>query len=369
MINHLFNKEPIDFTKSSLFLDESGKNIARLDLSIEPMITQKIESQLGKMWFSDDFNSTKDGKDYLNSSIELKELYMKNIKFQTLLDSLAARSVSEVFIPITTNPQLESWWYIHSFFENNIHSLSYADILKGLPINVTSIFDDIMVNEDILKRGESIISCFEDTVVHNSKMILHKNGIEVSYNREAHKKSIVMSLFALNILEAVLFKSSFLTSFAFKENGLFSVTADIISKIAQDEYIHYALTNLLISKLRKDPEWKYIFIEYNKEINSLYESAYKADLDWIDYCYTDDTRLLGVNNKVVKEYVKHNLYSVMKNAGQEPIVEKIDNPCKWANKYTRPSNIQSAQKEKTSGAYLLGVVDQNVTNEEWNNFK
>ena len=59
------------------------------------------------------------------------------------------------------------------------------------------------------------------------------------YNIEAHKVSIVKSLIALNILEAVLFKSSFLTSFAFKENGLYSVTADIISKIAQDKILSH----------------------------------------------------------------------------------------------------------------------------------
>ena len=120
----------------------------------------------------------------------------------------------------------------HAFFEENIHSQSYADILKALPVDAKAIFDDIMVNPAILARANSIIACFEDTVEHNAFMIMGA----ADYNREEHKVSIVKSLFALNILEAVLFKSSFLTSFAFKENGLFSVTADIISKIAIDKH-------------------------------------------------------------------------------------------------------------------------------------
>jgi len=360
MSNHLFNPNPIDFAKQPLFLG-TGRNISRLDLSIEPHISKSTANAIGKIWFSGDFSPSKDGKDYVGCEQALKALYMKNLKFQTLLDSLAARSVAEVFIPITTNPQLASWWYQHAFFEENIHSQSYADILKGLPVDAKAIFDDIMVNPAILKRAESIVACFEDTIQHNARMVLQS----ADYDIEAHKISIVKSLFALNILEAVLFKSSFLTSFAFKENGLFSVTADIISKIAQDEYLHYAMTINLLNRLRKDPEWAYIFHENSAAIDQLYRDALEADFDWIDYCYTDEVQLLGVNNKILKQYVTSNLHSVMTQVGQEPIVEKIANPCMWANKYTRPSSIQTAQKEKTSGNYLLGVVDTDVTAEDW----
>lgn len=364
MSNHLFNTNPIDFTNQPLFLGE-GRNISRLDLSIEPHISKMTADAIGKLWFSGDFSPSKDGKDYISCGPTLNTLYMKNIKFQTLLDSLAARSVAEVFIPITTNPQLASWWFQHAFFEENIHSQSYADILKGLPVDAKAIFDDIMVNPSILARANSIVQCFEDTVQHNARMILQTSD----YDLEAHKVSIVKSLIALNILEAVLFKSSFLTSFAFKENGLYSITADIISKIAQDEAGHYAMTINLINRLRKDPSWAYIFVEHSPAIDQLYRDAIEADFDWIDYCYTDDVQLLGVNNKVLKQYVTANLHSVMTSIGQTPIVDKVDNPCKWASKYTRPSNIQTAQKEKTSGNYLLGIVKRDMTKELWENLK
>jgi ribonucleoside-diphosphate reductase beta chain len=197
----------------------------------------------------------------------------------------------------------------------------------------------------------------------NALMLLNDSA----YDRELHKVSIVMSLFALNILEAVLFKSSFLTSFAFKENGLFSVTADIIAKIALDEAGHYAMTTTLINRLRKDPDWAYIFHNYSATINQLYADAIEADFDWIDYCYPEDTRLLGVNNAVLKQYVTYNLHSVMTSVGQPPIVDKVPNPCIWANKYTRPSNVQTAQKEKTSGNYLLGIVDTHIPTDFWEN--
>lgn len=358
MSNHLFNTQPIDFMSQPLFLGE-GRNISRLDLALEPHISKATADAIGKLWFAGDFSPSKDAKDHIACSDGLNRLFMKNLKFQTLLDSLAARSVAEVFLPITTNPQLESWWYQHAFFENNIHSQSYADVLKGLPVDAKSIFDDIMINPEILARADSVVDCFEDTVQHNAKMILSttvKGGL-VGYNVEEHKKSIVMSLFALNILEAVLFKSSFLTSFAFKENGLYSVTADIISKIAQDEAGHYAMTINLINRLRTDPDWAYIFYELSDSIDALYKEALEADYTWIEYLFEEeDVRLLGINEAILKQYVTANLHSVMISVKQPPIVAKLDNPCKWANKYSRPSNIQTAQKEKTSGNYLLGIV-------------
>lgn len=377
MSQHLFNPNPIDFQAEPLFLG-TGRNIARLDLALEPGISKATADAIGKLWFSGDFSPSKDAKDHIACGPELNTLFMKNLKFQTLLDSLAARSVAEVFIPITTNPQLANWWTQHIFFEENIHSQSYADILKGLPVDAKAIFDDIMINPAILARAESIVACFEDTVNWNSLMVVKDSetlpkDIVIhainTYDEEAHKVSIVMSLFALNILEAVLFKSSFLTSFAFKENGLYSVTADIVSKIAQDEAGHYAMTINLLNRLRKDPAWAYIFTENSAQIDQLYRDALEADFDWIDYCYTDDVQLLGVNNKVLKQYVTANLHSVMTSVQQPPIVDKLDNPCKWANKYTRPSSIQTAQKEKTSGNYLLGIVKKDMTKEKWENLK
>ena len=365
-MSHLFNTQPINFISEPLFLG-SGRNIARLDLAIEPHITKLQSEAIGKLWFSGDFSPSKDGKDYINNSKELNALFMKNLKFQTLLDSLAARSVVEVFLPITTNPQLENWWLTHAFFEGPIHSQSYADILKGLPVDAKAIFDDIMINPEILNRAKSIVDCFNNTITHNSRMILFNENPygSIEYSKHDHKVSIVLSLFALNILEAVLFKSSFLTSYAFKENGLYSVSADIISKINQDEAVHYAMSNYLINSLRKDPDWAYIFHEQSDAIDQLYRTAIEADYEWIDYLFEDNARILGINDVVMKQYVTHNLYSVMNSVHQKPIVDKVQNPCTWAGKYTKPSNVQTAQKEKTSGNYLLGIVKKDTDSEFW----
>lgn len=109
-MGHLFCKTPIDFSSEDCLFLGSGRNVARLDLNIEQHIQKQVDDALGLMWFATDFTFGGDAKDYFKMDEKLSRLYLKNLKFQTLLDSVAARSVVEVFIPITTNPQLENWW-------------------------------------------------------------------------------------------------------------------------------------------------------------------------------------------------------------------------------------------------------------------
>lgn len=249
----------------------------------------------------------------------------------------------------------------HGFFEGCVHSKTYAEIIKTLPLNAKEVFDDIMINENIVKRASDITDKFENTVIMNSKMILKTDD----YSLEEHKKSIVMSIFALNILEAILFKSSFITSFAFKENGIMNSTGDAIKKIQLDEIGHYAMTNNIINRLNKDPEWIHIFSETYNDVREMYRKAIEADYQWIDYLFEENPILLGVSSDILKSYVDYNAKIVMSAAGIEPFLKDTFNPCNWAKKYQKSSNIQTAMKEKNSANYLLGKVNSDIPLSFW----
>lgn len=367
--NHLFNFNHIEFSEEPLFLGKGGRNIARLDLNIEQGIQKMTNDALGRMWFATDFSYIEDAKDYQSMQTLLQLLFLKNLKFQTTADSAAARSVAEVFIPITTNPQLESWWYQHAFYENNIHSQTYAEIIKALPVNAKEIFDTIMLDENIIKRFKDILAIFEQTVVLNSRMILSNTGEDVGYNEEEHQKSIIMSLYALNILEAMLFKSSFLTSFAYKENGLMSSTGDAIKKIQLDEIGHYATTTNIINRLKKDPEWIHLFAFLEPQVYELYQKAIDADYAWIDHLFEEGVILLGISNDALKQFVDYNAKIVMTSVGLKPLKEDVFNSCSWANKYSKSSNVQTAMKEKNSANYLLGQLNTTFDSDFWDKLK
>jgi ribonucleoside-diphosphate reductase beta chain len=361
--NHLLNENHIEFSEEPLFLG-SGRNIARLELNIEQNIQKATDNAVGLMWFATDFSYIEDAKDYTLMDKKLQNLFLKNLKFQQMADSMAARSVAECFIPCTTNPQLESWWYQHAFFENNIHSKTYAEIIKALPVDAKKVFDTIMIDDHIVARSRTLMPHFEHLVQMNSKMIL-KNV----YCEKYHRRAIIMGLFALNILEAILFKSSFITTFAFKENGLMSSAGDAVKKINLDEIGHYSMTVNLLNRHRADPEWSYLFKELEADIYKLYSDAIDADYKWIDHLFEDGVILLGISEEALKGYVDYNAKVVMTSIGLKPFKIDVINPCVWSNKYSKSSNVQTAQKEKNNANYLLGKLNTNIPLNFWSELK
>lgn len=356
----IFSKEDIDFTKEPLFLG-SGRNVARLDLNLESWIQKMIDKAQGLLWFKHDFSYTKDAKDFSKFTPELQRLFLQNLKFQTALDSVATRTVLEVFKPITTNPQLESWWTLHGFQEE-IHSESYAELIKSLPINSTKVFDEIMVSPQIMERVTIILDRFNDTIKWNALMLLE----DEKYDLEKHKKSIVMSLMALHILEAGLFQTSFITTFAFAENKVMESSGKSMGKIAKDEINHKALTQYVIKRLKGLSDWKYIFEDNKDEIQTMYKIAYEADFMWIDYIFSENARLLGLNAEILKEYAQFNIYKATSSVGVTPFVKKIvKNPCSWSVKYTNTSNMQVALNEADGVNYLLGIVNKNMSEDTY----
>lgn len=359
-MSHLFSKENINFMDEPLFLGK-GRNISRLDLNLEQGIQKQTDNALGLMWFATDFSYQGDAKDFTAMPENLRMLFLKNLKFQTLLDSVAGRSVAEVFVPITTNPQLESWWFQHAFMENNVHSKTYAEIIKALPVNAKEIFDDIMINPNILKRAEEVVKMFEECVIYNARKLLNYD-----YDLFVHQQKIALALYALNILEAILFKSSFITSFAFKENGIMNSVGDAIKKIQLDEIGHYAMTVNIINRLKVDTEWAAAFESIKEQARELYRTSIEADYEWIDYLFEDNPILLGISSDILKEYVDYNAKKIMISVGMKPFKTNVFNPCTWSNKYIKSSNVQTAMKEKNSANYLLGRLETTTSLEFWN---
>ncbi len=143
-------------------------------------------------------------------------------------------------------------------------------------------------------------------------------------------------------------------------------SAKTMGKISKDEINHKALTQYLISKHRKIPEWKSIMETYKQEIIEMYKLAYEADLMWIDYLFEDGARLLGLNAEILKEFSRYNTYQAMKAVGLTPFLDKIEmNPCSWATKYTNTSKTQTALNETDGSNYLLGVLNKSILEEDY----
>ncbi len=165
-------------------------------------------------------------------------------------------------LPLVSIPELETWIETWSFSET-IHSRSYTHIIRNIVTNPAVVFDDIVVNEHIIKRANDIAGYYDDLIqatndYHRLGEGEHTvNGETVVVSLRELKKKLYVCLMSVNALEAIRFYVSFACSFAFAERELMEGNAKIIKLIARDEALHLTSTQHMLNILRSgddDPE-------------------------------------------------------------------------------------------------------------------
>ncbi|MCO1337276.1 ribonucleotide-diphosphate reductase subunit beta, partial [Microbulbifer sp. OS29] len=59
------------------------------------------------------------------------------------------------FLPVVSLPELETWFETWAFSET-IHSRSYTHIIRNIITEPSLVFDQIVTNQEIVKRAESV---------------------------------------------------------------------------------------------------------------------------------------------------------------------------------------------------------------------
>ncbi|MBR7538813.1 ribonucleotide-diphosphate reductase subunit beta, partial [Mycobacterium tuberculosis] len=90
-------------------------NVARYDQQKFPVFEQLIEKQLSFFWRPEEIDVSKDRLDFSNLSVHEQHIFLSNLKYQTLLDSIQGRSPNAVLLPLVSIPELETWIETWSF--------------------------------------------------------------------------------------------------------------------------------------------------------------------------------------------------------------------------------------------------------------
>ena len=126
----IFNKIKNDPLTEPMFLGNTV-NVSRYDQQKHPIFEKLIEKQLSFFWRPEEVDISKDRADWQSLTSSERHIFISNLKYQTLLDSIAARSVSICFLPLVSIPEMETWIETWAFSET-IHSRSYTHILRNL---------------------------------------------------------------------------------------------------------------------------------------------------------------------------------------------------------------------------------------------
>ncbi|QIN94873.1 ribonucleotide reductase beta subunit [Proteus phage Privateer] len=343
-------------------------NVSRYDQQKYPIFEKLIEKQLSFFWRPEEVDVSQDRIDYMKLPEHEKHIFISNLKYQTLLDSVQGRSPNVALLPIVSIPELETWIETWSFSET-IHSRSYTHIIRNIVNDPSIVFDDIVENEEIKKRATSVSKYYDNLINYNNLVSIYgygnykdKEGVVKTLSFREHKKLIYLCLMSINILEAIRFYVSFACSFAFAERELMEGNAKIIKLIARDEALHLTGTqhtlNILASG-KDDEDMASIASECQEECIKMFLDSANQEKEWAKYLFSKGS-MIGLNYDILSSYVEYITNIRMRAVGLPVLFESKSNPIPWINSWLVSDNVQVAPQEVEVSSYLVGQIDSKV---------
>jgi ribonucleoside-diphosphate reductase beta chain len=376
MAYSIFSKEDNDQLKEPMFFGQSV-NVARYDQQKYPIFEKLIEKQLSFFWRPEEVDISQDRIDFQNLPAHERHIFLSNLKYQTLLDSIQGRSPNVALLPLVSIPELETWIETWAFSET-IHSRSYTHIIRNIVNNPAIIFDDIIKNENIRERAGDIAFYYDDLI--RSTMLLAQfgvgehviNGETITVNLREMKKKLYLCLMSVNILEAIRFYISFACSFAFAERKVMEGNAKIIRLIARDEALHLTGTQHMLNLMRSgqdDPEFAQIAEEVSEQCHQMFKDAAEQEKKWADYLFKDGS-MIGLNRDILVQYVEYITNIRMSAVGLKPVFPNAkNNPIPWINTWLSSDTVQVAPQEVELSSYLIGQINSDVSSDDLNDFE
>ncbi len=370
-----FNQKTFDTLKQPMFFGETV-NVARYDIQKHKIFENLIEKQLSFFWRPEEVDVSKDRSDFQGLSDAEKHIFISNLKYQTLLDSIQGRSPNIAFLPIVSLPELETWIETWSFYET-IHSRSYTHILRNLFTDPSAIFDDIVENEEIKRRAADISKYYDDLIFATQLWQTQGEGTHV-IDGETHvvtmrelKKKMYLCMNSVNALEAIRFYVSFACTFAFAERELMEGNSKIIRLIARDENLHLSSTQHILNlwaKGKDDPEMAEIAKECEVEARAIFLNAVQQEKEWAAFLFANGS-MIGLNEDILCQYVEYIANQRMSAIGLGQPFDIASNPLPWMNNYLSSDNVQVAPQESEISSYLVGQIDSEVSEDEFDAFE
>ncbi|MEX2321913.1 MAG: ribonucleotide-diphosphate reductase subunit beta, partial [Saccharospirillum sp.] len=116
MAYQTFNQREFDTFSQPMFFGETV-NVARYDQQKFPIFEKLIEKQLSFFWRPEEVDLTRDRKDFIALPAHEQHIFLSNLKYQTLLDSIQGRSPNVALLPLVSLPELETWIETWAFSE------------------------------------------------------------------------------------------------------------------------------------------------------------------------------------------------------------------------------------------------------------
>ena len=359
-----FNQNPFQTFEQPMFFGEHV-NVSRYDRQRYPIFEQLIEKQLSFFWRPEEVDLSRDRSDFAALPAHEQHIFLGNLKYQTLLDSVQGRSPNVAFLPLVSLPEVETWIETWAFSET-IHSRSYTHIIRNILPEPGVVFDDIVNNPQIVSRAQSVSEHYDQLIQLTQRYHLQPDAVQ----RYEIKKQLYLTLASVNVLEAIRFYVSFACSFAFAERATMEGNAKIIKLIARDEALHLTGTQHMLNLMasgRDDPEMQQVAEACRSQVVQLFADAAQQEKEWAAYLFKDGS-MIGLNQQILAQYIEYITDQRLKAVNLPPLFNFPSNPLPWMDAWLESDNVQVAPQEAEISSYLVGAIDADINTRELQGF-
>lgn len=330
-----------------------------------PKLDEAYEELRSMRWTEHEFELETSRKDVVSSDPKEIEALILNNSSQWLMDSLAARSILELFSPFITNNEL--FTYLSEVVQSeNTHYRAYSLITRSCFDDPNQILEDSKRNDMVLYRSQVVAKVFRETI---------KMGAEYTaglINKEQHgdmiKRQLLKTVATVYALETVAFMSSFACTFALCRKNKFSGIGKNVLKIAEEELLHSKGGRIMLDvMLTKEGYGKYLEGDISF-IKDIFDEVVKQEFSFADYLYSEGRESAVPKMNVSKHkaytlYVAAPMYKrfglVLDGFGDIPEV----NPIPWIDEWLKPELTQNANQESEGVNYRIAQIVRDGTTE------
>ena len=363
----VFNSEEVDTKKQPMFF---GKplGIQRYDSYKYPVFEKLTTQQLGYFWRPEEVSLQKDRSDYQTLRPEQKHIFTSNLKYQIMLDSVQGSWSWYGVCSILLTTRTGSVYGRSGVYGDDPQSFLHH-IIKNVYSDPSDVFDHILNDDRIVERAKSVTEAYDDFInaahqYDNSND--WKHALEsVPYALEGRyelKRKLFRAVANVNILEGIRFYVSFRLQLCVWRTQAYGGSAKIISLIARDENQHLAITQNILKKWADgdDPEMAKIAKEEEPWIIRTFENAVNQEKLWAEHLFKDGS-MIGLNDKLLQQYVEWIANRRMKAIGLKPIydIAAKNNPLPWTEHWISSKGLQVAPQETEVESYIVrqgGVI-------------
>jgi ribonucleotide reductase beta subunit family protein with ferritin-like domain len=371
----VFNSNKSDNKKQPMFFG-APLGVQRYDSYRYPIFEKLTQTQLGYFWRPEEVSLQKDRADYQQLRPEQKHIFTSNLKYQIMLDSVQGRGPGMAFLPYCSLPELEACMTIWETMEM-IHSRSYTYIIKNVYSDPTEVFDTILDDQNILQRATTVTAAYDELIqcAHqwdSGKLWELGDHATANFELKELKRKLYRAIVNVNILEGIRFYVSFACTFAFGELKLMEGSSKIISMIARDESQHLVLTQNILKNWANgdDPVFLEIMKEEEENVYAMYRLAVEEEKAWAEYLFKDGS-MIGLNAKLLGNYVEYIANRRMKSIGLKPIFDTpmSNNPLPWTEHWLNSKMMQNAPQETEIESYVIGGIKQDLKKDSFAGFQ